>query len=126
MIEFNLDNEKSILHIKPQSALQTEDFLKLANVLDPYLNQRGQLKGIVIETPKFPGWKNFNAFKSHLQFVKSHHKKINRIAVATDSKLADIGVTLGGFFLAPQLKRFPYNQVGQARQWLEESQPFTP
>lgn len=120
-MEFNLDDEKSILHVKPQSPLQAEDFLRLSNILDPYISQQGKLKGLMIETPKFPGWKDFNAFKAHIQFVKNHHKKINRIAVATDSKLANVGVALGGFLLAPELKRFPYDQAGQAEKWLEES-----
>ena len=34
MIEYNLDTEHSILHVQPKSAIEKDDFVKLAKAVD--------------------------------------------------------------------------------------------
>jgi SpoIIAA-like len=120
MIEFILDEQNSILILKPQSALTAEDFLQLAQTLDPYLEKVGSLKGLIIETQHFPGWKNLDGFKAHLKFVKGHHEKINKIALVTDSPFAAIGKMIGGLFLKPEVKQFAYGQTELAKAWISQ------
>ena len=55
MIEYNLDTEHSILHVQPKSAIQQDDFVKLAKAVDPHIEATGGLAGLIIETPSFPG-----------------------------------------------------------------------
>ena len=35
----------------------------------------------------FPGWESFGALLGHMKFVHEHHKKVVRIAFATDSPI---------------------------------------
>ena len=120
MIEFELDKNNSILYVKPKSALQVEDFAQLSAALDPYLNMQAHLKGLVVETLKFPGWKNFNAFIAHMKFIKNHVNKINKIALVTNSPVANVAEKLGGFFPSTQIKHFPFDKVTLAKQWIEQ------
>ena len=55
MIEYDLDKEHSILRVQPKSALEKDDFVKLAKVVDPYIEATGSLAGLIIEAPEFPG-----------------------------------------------------------------------
>lgn len=120
MIDMHLDEEKSVLYLKPNSALRAEDFLQVMAVVDPHIKQHGVLKGLVIQTEKFPGWKNISAFIAHVKFIKNHHANIQKIALVTDSQFAEIGKKCIGPFIKPQLKHFPYNQAESAKQWVEQ------
>ena len=90
MIEHTLDTTNAILHIQPKSSLEQADFEQLAKTVDPYIAGTGDLAGLIVETPGFPGWSSFGAMAAHLRFVKDHHKRIRKIALVTDSALGNI------------------------------------
>ena len=85
MIEYNLDTEHSILHVQPKSAIEQDDFVKLAKAVDPHIEATGGLAGLIVDAPSFPGWRSFGAMVNQFRFVRDHHKRIKRIAVVTDS-----------------------------------------
>ncbi len=64
MIEYNLDAEHSILHVQPKSAIEQDDFVKLAKAVDPHIEATGGLAGLIIEAPAFPGWESFGAMST--------------------------------------------------------------
>jgi hypothetical protein len=64
MIEYTLDTECSILHVQPKSAIEQDDFEKLANAVDPHIEATGGLAGLIIETPSFPGWKSLGQWST--------------------------------------------------------------
>ena len=47
MIEYNLDTEHSILHVQPKSAIEQDDFGKLAKAVDPHIEATGGLAGLI-------------------------------------------------------------------------------
>ena len=118
MIEYDLDTEHSILHVQPISAIEQDDFVKIAKAVDPHIEATGGLSGLVIETPGFPGWENFGAMVNHLRFVRDHHKRIKRIAVVTDSHLGDVAEHVTAHFVSAEIKHFPAGQIEAARQWI--------
>ena len=56
MIAHELDTENSILLVRPESALDKEDFVQLAELVDPQIEATGDLAGLIIDAPGFPGW----------------------------------------------------------------------
>jgi hypothetical protein len=119
MIEHTLDTQNGILHLHPGSALQASDFVELASVVDPYLEGHGELKGVIIEAPAgFPGWDSFGAMAAHFRFVREHHRRIRKIAVVTDTHLADVAEKLGSHFIAATIKHFPAGQAAEAERWV--------
>jgi hypothetical protein len=76
MIEFTLDTAHSILYVRPSSSLEEGDFEQLAKTVDPYIEKTGDLDGLIIESPTFPGWKSLGAMMEHFKFVRDHHKHI--------------------------------------------------
>ena len=118
MIEHDLDTAHSILLVRPKSALGESDFVALAEAVDPQIESTGDLAGLIIEAPAFPGWDSFGALVTHFRFVRDHHKHIKKVAVVTDSHLGDIAEHLASHFVAAQIRHFPGDQLEQARQWI--------
>ena len=118
MIEHELDTEHSILEVRPQSALDKNDFVELAKSVDPQIEAHGDLAGLIISAPSFPGWDSFAAMVTHFRFVRDHQKHVKKIAVVTDSHLADLAERLGSHFVSAEIRHFPAGDLEHARQWI--------
>jgi SpoIIAA-like len=119
MIQHELLPERAILILKPMDALQAEDFTALAGAVDPYIERHGELRGLVIEAPSFPGWENFAALLSHLRFVRDHHRQIRRIAVVSDSTLLAVVPKIASHFVSAELRTFGAGDTAAALAWIE-------
>ena len=118
MIEHTLDTATAVLHIHPTSSLEPADFEQLAKEVDPFIAGTGDLAGLIIETPTFPGWSSFKAFAAHMRFVKDHHRHIKKIALVTDSAIGNIAEHFVAHFVAAEIKHFQASEVDAARQWI--------
>jgi hypothetical protein len=119
MINFELLRDRGILIITPQGPLEKSDFERLAKAVDPFIAEKGKLAGLMIRVDSFPGWKSFGALVSHLRFVGDHHRKIERVAAVTDSKLGEIIPGIVNHLVAAQIRHFGFNEKEQALAWLE-------
>ncbi len=117
-MEIKFDEQNAVAYVTPNSPFTVEDFQQFSALIDPYISQHGFLKGLVIEARKFPGWQNIYAFKAHMKFIKTHQAHIKKIALVTDSKLAVIMKNTVGFFIQPEIKHFPIDQLESANQWV--------
>ncbi len=118
MIDYDLDTEHSILLMRPESALDKDDFVELAKAVDPQIEAKGDLAGVIISAPSFPGWDSFGAMVSHFRFVRDHHKHVKKVALVTDSHLGDVAEHLTSHFVSAKVQHFPAGQIEQARQWI--------
>jgi SpoIIAA-like len=119
MLQHELLRDRGILILKPAGALRTEDFVALAGAVDPYLEQHGDLKGLMIEAPSFPGWENFAAFISHVRFVRDHHRRIRRSAVVSDSTLLAGAPKIASHFVSAEVRTFDAADRASALAWIE-------
>jgi len=118
MLEQRLDPVGSILYLRPTGALQKEDFAQLAGIVDPHIETKGGLAGIVLDVKAFPGWENLGALAAHFKFVREHHKKVKKIAIVTDAKIGMLGEKLAAHFVAATIRHFPAGQVQAAEKWI--------
>ena len=121
MIKHHIMDAEGILVIEPVSALSAEDFRDLASSVDAYLAEHQTLHGMLIHAQHFPGWESFAGLAAHLKFVREHHKRIERIAVVTDSPLGTVAPTLAKQFVSAQIRRFVYSEFEEALTWLKTS-----
>ena len=119
MIRHELLRERGILILKPEGALRAEDFTALAGAIDPYIEQHGELKGLMIEAPSFPGWESFAALVSHVRFVRDHQRLIRRIAVVSDSTLLAVAPKIASHFVSAELRTFEAADRAAALAWIE-------
>ena len=119
MIQHELLRERGILIIKPEGELRADDFTALAGVVDPYIEQHGELKGLMLEAPSFPGWEDFAALVSHVRFVRDHHRQIRRIAVVSDSKLLSAAPKIASHFVSAEVRSFDAGGRDAALAWID-------
>ncbi|WP_310448169.1 STAS/SEC14 domain-containing protein [Thiobacillus sp.] len=105
MIDYTLDTPHAILHVRPKSALEQDDFDQLAQAVDPYLGASGELAGLIIEAPQF-------------RFVRDHHKRIRKIGLVTDSALGNVAEHLAAHFVSADIRHFPAGALDAAEQWI--------
>ena len=118
MIEHTLDTAKSILYVRPKSALEQGDFVQLAETVDPHILETGDLAGLIIEAPAFPGWESLGAMAAHFRFVRDHHKHIRKIGLVTDSTLGNVAEHLASHFVSAQIRHFSAGELEAAKQWV--------
>jgi hypothetical protein len=118
VIDYRLDPGASILFARLKGPLAAEDFERLAGVVDPHIEATGRLAGIVLETESFPGWESFGALASHIRFVRSHHERVGKVALVTDSALGDVAERLASHFVSAEIKHFPAGQADAATRWV--------
>ena len=118
MIQHELLRERGILILEPRGSLQARDFSALAAVIDPYIEQHGDLNGLLINAPSFPGWDDFAALLSHLRFVRDHHRRIRRIAVVSDSRFLSVAPKIANHFVSAEVRTFDAADRAAALDWL--------
>jgi hypothetical protein len=120
-LSFELRRNEGILVLRPKGELEAGDFEKIAAVVDPYIEQSGGLKGLMILAEKFPGWEDFGALVSHMRFVKDHQEKIGRVAMVSDDKVLSMAPRLARHFVSAEVRHYPVSQKDEALEWLAGS-----
>ena len=126
MLKHQLLLPEGILILEPDAPLETADFERLDREIDPYIAKHGKLAGLMIHAKAFPGWANLEAFRAHLQFIESHHQKIIRLAMVTDSKLLGEFPKIASRLVHVQVKIFSESQHEDALRWLKAGTPVSP
>jgi hypothetical protein len=117
MIEITLDTANAILYVQPKSALEEDDFVQLAKVVDPYIEKSGNLAALIIDARAFPGWDSLGAMAAHFRFVRDHHQRIRKVGLVTDSALGDVAQRLASHFVAAEIRHFPAGKLEAAKMW---------
>jgi hypothetical protein len=118
MLKVQLIEDQGIAILEPDGELSKADFESASKIIDPYLEKHGTLNGIIIHVRLFPGWESFSSLVAHLKFVKEHHRKVSRIAVATDSPIGGVAEKLAPHFINAKIKRFPFDEFQTSKEWV--------
>ncbi len=118
MLKVELDEAVGIAVLEPDGELSQSDFKSAAEMIDPYVDKFGALRGIIIHVESFPGWDSFSSLIAHLKFVREHHKKVSRVALATDSSIGSFAESIGNHFVGAEIKTFEFSELEKARNWI--------
>ena len=118
MVESELLTTEGILILRPKGRLEASDFESLAREVDPHIEANGKLHGLVIDAEAFPGWQNFAALIAHFRFVRDHHRKIEKVAVVSDSTFLSVAPRFASHFVRADIRHFPHAQREAALAWL--------
>lgn len=121
MLNHELLRDDGILVLKPSGVLEESDFKMVARELDPYIEERGHLRGLLIEAQSFPGWSDFAAFISHLRFIRDHHRHIARVAAVSDSAFLSIAPRVASHLVNAEVRHFELASRDAAIAWLRDS-----
>ena len=120
MLDHELLLEQGILIVTPRGPLEETDFQALSDVVDPYIESKGKLNGLMIYTETFPGWNDFSGLVSHMKFVKDHQKFISKVAAVTDSGILSIMPGIADHFVKAEIRHFDFDDKDDAMEWLTQ------
>jgi hypothetical protein len=123
-VEHHLIAERGVLVVEPRGKLAVEDFDAIAATVDPWIESGRELHGIVVHAHSFPGWESIGSFLRHIQFVRDHHRKVRRVALAADGKFAKLAPALVENFVGAEIQHFPFEELERAIEWA--SRPGAP
>jgi hypothetical protein len=104
--------------IEPQGPLTKEDFAAIASQVDPIIECQGQLDGLIIKTRTFPGWESLGDVIEHFRFVRNHHHAIDKVALVTDAKVAEIFPAIVNHFVKAEVRHFDFDDYDAAVAWI--------
>ena len=107
-----------VLVVRPEGAITSADVTTLEAAANGYLATHPQIPGVMIETRAFPGFANMGAFSGYVRFVLSHHARVRRIALVTDSMLAPIAKFMANHVVGVEMRHYPFARRGAALDWL--------
>ncbi|MFD5393245.1 STAS/SEC14 domain-containing protein [Streptomyces sp. NPDC127097] len=116
-ISHRLLPETQVLVAEVEQPLRAQDFEALALTVDSWLEVHDELAGVVVHARAFPGWENVGSLLRHVRFVRDHHRKVRRVALAADSKLAGLVPHLANHFVQAEVRRFGYDELDGAVAW---------
>jgi hypothetical protein len=116
--------ERGVLLIEPHGRLRAEDFDALDAAADAWIESADRsLRGVVVHARQFPGWENLGSLLRHVRFVRDHHRKIRRVALAVDGAVAQIAPALVDHFVHAELKQFGADDLEPAIVWAGAKAP---
>ena len=113
--------QAGVIVFEVKEALQARNFDELALLADEYIQAHEKLQGLVIHAQEFPGWENLDSLMRHVRFVRDHHKKVRRIALSADFKLANVAPRLAEHFIEAEVRAFGYDELDAAVDWASGS-----
>ncbi|MEE8589186.1 MAG: STAS/SEC14 domain-containing protein [Sulfurimonadaceae bacterium] len=118
MVNVDFDEKNGIVILTPSGVLHSEDIANVAEMVDPYIAEHGELGGLIIYTREFPGWEDFSALVTHIKFVKDHHKHIAKVALVSDMAIADFTKNIVKHFVNAEVATFHFNALTDAKKWM--------
>ena len=115
-ISYRTDN--GILSVEPTGPLSETDFETLSEELSSARTREAGLTGVLIRSKDFPGYERFSDMLAHAEFVRKQGDKVPKVALCTDSPVGKLLTTLGATFVDADVKRFSFDQQGEAERWL--------
>ena len=114
------DEENGVLLIDVKKPFTSEDFATISSIIDPYCDARGELSGIIINSKKFPYWRDAQNRAEYLSFAQKNHHKFKKAALGMGGFFVRIVARIGKGRVHPELKIFGFNKIEKAQDWILE------
>jgi hypothetical protein len=121
MISHEIMADEGLVILTPEGPIESTDFERVAQAVDPYIEEKGELAGVMICAESFPGWEDFDALISHLTFIRDHHERVRRVAIVSANRFLSVMPRVADHFVHAQVKYFPYEEKERGLDWLRES-----
>lgn len=111
--------EQGVLLLEVNEPIGAEDVDAVAEVVDPWIERVGMLRGLVLRSRDMPTWQDPGSLLRHIQFVRDHHHHIRRVAVCSDSRVVHTAEQLLDRLVDADLEHFPFDRVDEAITWAQ-------
>jgi SpoIIAA-like len=112
----------SALKITVPEKLEAEDVREVAPQIDALISEHRQIR-LLIDASGFGGRENGTTFETHAKFIKSHHQKVERIAVIVSHDWRHRLIGAVRTFIHPEVRAFDKSHESEALRWIAGSAP---
>lgn len=112
------DDKNGVLLLDVKSSFSEEDFEAIAGIIEPYFAKNGELKGIIINSKKFPYWSGALNREQYINFARDNHFKFKKAALGMGGFFTKIVARIARGRVHPEVKIFKYNQIDKAQSWI--------
>lgn len=116
------DDYHGVLLLDVKNPFSSDDFEIVSSIIDSHFAERGELQGLIINAKKFPYWSSSQNRTEYLNFASNHHGKFKKVALGMGGFFVKIIAKLAKGRVHPEIKIFPYNQIGKAQDWILHGQ----
>jgi hypothetical protein len=117
-VNARLLHDDGILIVSASGRLETQDFDRLRLLVDPYIREYADLKGLLLDLKAFPDWEALIGMFSHIRFQHSGEKTIARVAAVSDNPAPALVPVFGDYFTTAEVRHFARRDRDQAMSWL--------
>lgn len=112
------DDVQGVLLLDVKKSFSAQDFEIISELIDPYFEEHGELRGVIINSPKFPYWSGALNRIEYLNFARSNHYKFKKVALGMGGFFTKIVLGIAKRYAHPEAKMFKYNQIEKAQNWI--------
>ena len=112
------DDQNGVLLLDVKNSFSDDDFQTILSLIDPYFATHGELKGIIINSKKFPYWQGAKNRAEYLNFAGNHHHKFKKAALAMGGFFTKIVARIARGRVHPEVKIFKHKQIEEAQRWI--------
>ncbi len=112
------DDHHGVLLLDVKKPFTAKDFDTIYEIIEPYFRENGELRGIIINSKKFPYWSSANNRREYLEFASNNHFKFKKVALGMGGFFTKIVFRIARGRVRPELKIFKYNQIQKAQSWI--------
>lgn len=112
------DDHHGVLLLDVKNPFSAEDFQTVEKLIEPYFRENGELKGIIINSKKFPYWINAKNRAEYLNFASNNHHKFKKAALGMEGFFTKIVARIARGRVRPEIKIFKHNQIEKAQSWI--------
>ena len=112
------DDWNGVILLDVKAPFTAEDFATIESIINPYIASHGELKGVIINSKKFPYWSSPANRQEYLNFAASNHQKFKKAAFAMGGIFAKIVARMARGRVRPEIKIFKHGQIEKAQDWI--------
>ncbi|MDX2082999.1 MAG: STAS/SEC14 domain-containing protein [Rickettsiales bacterium] len=112
------DDQNGVLLLDVKNSFNEEDFIAIADLINPYFQENGELRGVIINSKKFPYWSGAQNRNQYINFASENHHKFNKAALVMNGFFTKIVARIARGRVHPEVKIFKYNQIVKAQSWI--------
>lgn len=117
-LQCSVDEETGVMLLNVSKNLTSDDFEFLAKIIAEYFEKKGPFAGIIVNAKKFPYWKGAQNREEYVHFVANNHHKFDKVALTINGVFVRILPKIARGKIRPQVRRFSYNEIERADQWI--------
>lgn len=109
----------NIIEVRPEGKLRSGDFMSIAPKVDEIIQHHGKIR-LIIDGRAFHGWENVSAAEEHFNFIRDHHRKVEKVAAVAPYDWIIWLASITNVFVEAEIKTFSLDELGSAREWITQ------